>query len=142
MAPIDVKFDNQEIVWNNLYGTVEPPSRKVFTEGDRVRIAQTRQMFKKGYTAAWTEELFTVSRINTTTKPITYVLKDDTGAEVKGGFYKEELQKVGDKETYRVESIVRERQGHKGKEYLVKWFGYNPSFNSWISDKHLVKYKN
>ena len=33
MAPIDVKLDNQEIVWNNLYGTVEPPSRKVFTEG-------------------------------------------------------------------------------------------------------------
>jgi hypothetical protein len=39
---------------------------------------------------------------------------------------------------YRIESIIQERRrgggGGGGKEYLVKLFGYNSSFNSWISD--------
>jgi hypothetical protein len=70
------------------------------------------------------------------------VLKDDAGEEVRGSFYKEEIQKVGDKQVYRVESVIQERyNGRRGKEYLVKWYGYNPSFNSWISHRALVKYK-
>jgi hypothetical protein len=112
----------------------------MFTEGDRIRIVQARQTFKKGYTPGWTEELFTVSRVNMT-NPITYVLKDDGGEELKGAFYKEELQKVGDKQVYRVESVLQERRRGGGTEYLVKWFGYNSSFNSWISDKHISRYK-
>ena len=129
-------------MWNNLYSTIDAPCRKVFTEGDSVRIAQARQNFKKGYTPSWTEELFTISRINTRSKPITYILKDDSGEELKGHFYKEELQKVGEKNVYRIEKILqtRQRKGSTGKEYLVKWFGYNPSFNSWISDEHLSRY--
>ena len=143
MSPLDVNLGNQEVVWNNLYSTIDAPCRKVFTEGDRVRIAQARQNFKKGYTPSWTEELFTISRINTRSKPITYILKDDSGEELKGHFYKEELQKVGEKNVYRIEKILqtRQRKGSTGKEYLVKWFGYNPSFNSWISDEHLSRYK-
>jgi hypothetical protein len=89
MAPEQVNVSNQEFVWNTLYADV-PGRKKVFTEGDRVRLAQARQTFKKGYTPSWTEELFTVSRVNST-NPIIYVLKDDSGEELKGSFYKEEL---------------------------------------------------
>jgi hypothetical protein len=143
MAPAQVTASNQEVVWNTLYAPADvPDDRKMFTEGDRVRLGQARQTFKKGYTPSWTEELFTVSRVNTMTNPITYVLKDDSGEELKGTFYKEELQKVGDKKVYRIESIVQERRrGGGGRDYLVKWFGYNSSFNSWISDKHISRYK-
>jgi transposase InsO family protein len=140
MAPVNVNLSNQERVWNTLYEHGDITYRKVFNEGDRVRIGQSRNTFKKGYTPSWTEELFTVSRVNATT-PVTYVLKDDSGEEVKGSFYKEELQKVGDKKVYRVEQIIQERKGVGGKEYLVKWFGYNPSFNSWISARDISKYK-
>jgi hypothetical protein len=141
MAPIQVNEANQEVVWNTLYATSDTPTKPVFEEGDRVRLSQARQTFSKGYMPSWTEELFTVSRVNIT-KPITYVLKDDAGEEVRGSFYKEEIQKVGDKQVYRVESVIQERyNGRRGKEYLVKWYGYNPSFNSWISHRALVKYK-
>src|ERR1700729_3139302 len=105
MAPVQVNVNNQEFVWNTLYPPNDvPDDRKMFTEGDRMRIGQARQTFKKGYTPGWTEELFTVSRVNMT-NPITYVLKDDGGEELKGAFYKEELQKVRDKQVYRVESV-------------------------------------
>jgi hypothetical protein len=112
----------------------------VFTEGDRVRLRQARDMFKKGYTPSWIEELFTISRVNVT-NPVTYVGKDDSGEEVKGSFYKEELQKVGDKQVYRIESVIDERRDIRGhKEYLVKWYGYKSSFHSWISEPCLAKY--
>jgi hypothetical protein len=58
----------------------------------------------------WTEELFTISRINFTS-PLTYVLKDDSGEELKGSFYERELHKVGDKQKYQVERIIDERVG-------------------------------
>ena len=128
---------NQEIVWNTLYSPVVISYRKVFNEGDRALASRN---FKKGYTPSWTEELFTISRVKATT-PVTYVLKDDSGEELKGSFYKEELQKVGAKQVYRIEKIIQERPGVGGKEYLVKWFGYNPSFNSWIPARHISKYK-
>jgi hypothetical protein len=84
--------------------------------------------------------LFTISRINVT-NPVTDVVKDDSGQEVKGSFYKEELQKVGDKQVNCIENVIEERRDIRGnKEYLVKWFGYNSSFNSWISAQCLSKY--
>lgn len=71
--------------------------------GDRVRISKARRTFKKGYLLSWTEELFTISRLKKTTPP-TYVLKDDNGKELEGTFYQEEVQKVGDKQLYRIET--------------------------------------
>jgi Integrase core domain/Chromo (CHRromatin Organisation MOdifier) domain len=138
-TPAEVDETNQEEVWQTLYGDSGGDSG-VFREGDRVRISKARRTFKKGYLPSWTEELFTVSRLNRTT-PVTYVLNDDHGEELKGTFYKEEIQKVGDKRVYRVESILDEREDARGrKEYLVKWFGYDSSFNSWIAKEQLTRY--
>ena len=139
MSPIEVNVINQEEVWNTLYSSNEFITKKPrLVEGARVRIALARRAFKKGYTPSWTEEMFTVSRINKTT-PITYVLKDYSGEELKGSFYEEELQNVGDKQVYRIESIIAERRG--GTEYLVKWFGYPTTFNSWVSAGHVSRYR-
>lgn len=144
MAPEEVNEANQEEVWQSLYGNRDEHGdrRGKFREGDRVRISKARRTFKKGYLPSWTEELFTVSRVKPTT-PRTYVLKDDHGEELKGAFYKEEIQKVGDKRVYRIESVLDERQGPGGrKQYLVKFFGYDPSFNTWIAKEQLTRYRN
>ena len=140
--PVDVNVENQEEVWQTLYGREPqipalPPSLQ---PGDRVRISETRRNFKKGYLPAWTEELFTVSRPLRTT-PYTYVIKDDAGEEVIGSFYPLELQKVGEKEVYQIDSILRQRKGAGERtEVLVKWRGYPDSFNSWIPKRHLKSY--
>ena len=139
-APLDVTSENQEEVWQTLYG--RPPAattRPKLRIGDRVRISKARKTFKKGYLASWTEELFTVSGIRKTTPP-TYVLKDDRGEELEGSFYEREIQKVGNKEIYRVEAILEQRTRRGGDEYLVKWYGYPSSFNSWIPRKALTSY--
>ena len=142
-APVEVNASNQEEVWQTLYGDTNRLTTQTFyREGDRVRISKARRIFKKGYLPSWTEELFTISRLKRTS-PVTYVLKDDHGEEIKGTFYKEEIQKVGDKQLYRIENILDERQGLGGQtEYLVKWFGYDSSFNSWILSGHVTRYQN
>jgi hypothetical protein len=70
---------------------------------------------------------------------VTYVLKDDSGKELKGSFYEQELKKVGNKQNYRVVRIIDERHGPRGTEYLVKWYGYNASFKNWVSN--VTRYK-
>ena len=138
-APAQVNNSNQEEVWQLLYGQqVKTKKSKSLKVGDKVRISKTRRQFKKGYLPSWTEELFTVSKVKRTT-PTTYNLTDDHGEELKGSFYNQELQKVAAKSTYRIESILEHKAGPP-KLYLVKWYGYDSSFNSWIPETSLTQY--
>ena len=67
--------------------------------------------------------------------------KDDHGEELEGTFYQKEVQKVGNKEVYRIETVLKHRRAVGGqREYLVKRFGYDPTFNSWIPAKLLQQY--
>ena len=66
------------------------------------------------------------------THPITYKIRDQNGEEIKGTFYREELQKT-EQNIYRIEKIIRKR----GDKTLVKWKGYPDEFNSWIPLKDL-----
>ena len=47
----------------------------------------------KGYTPDWTEEMFTVDKIQYT-NPITYKIKDLNNEEIQGSFYEPELLKA------------------------------------------------
>jgi len=58
-------------------------------------------MFEKSYTPRWTEEVFTVSKIQYTDPP-TYKIKDYNNDEIQGTFYEQELQKTN-QEVYRIE---------------------------------------
>ena len=139
-APVEVNTKNQEDVWYQLYGRGKNRKRKPakFKVGDRVRISKTRRVFKKGYLPSWTRELFTVYTI-INTYPVTYTIKDDHNEVLKGTFYEQELQKVGDTGEYRIEAVLDQRVNKKGqREYLVKWLGYDPSFNQWIPQQALV----
>ena len=130
--PVDVNQENQEEVWQTLYSTPVKHTKPLLKVNDRVRISKTKQIFRKGYLPAWTGELFTVVKVLNTTPP-TFLIQDDNGEQVIGSFYQEELQKVGQKSVYEIESIIRERKTARGRrEVLVKWKDYPDSFNSWI----------
>ena len=106
-TPMQVNSTNQEDVWRTLYLVPVKEEKSYMKEGDRVRISKVKKTFEKGYLPNWTMELFTISRIFSKTKPQTYKLKDDNGDELEGSFYMQELQKVGNKEVYRISNILQ-----------------------------------
>ena len=81
-----------------------------FKVGDYVRISKYKNIFAKGYTSNWSEEVFVVSKIKNTI-PWTYVISDVNGEEITGRFYEKELRKT-DQEKLRIEKILK-RKGDK-----------------------------
>ena len=131
MTPTEAsKKSNEGTVYFNLYGDMEQvTSKPKFKVGDKVRISKyKRNVFDKGYTPNWTEELFIIDKIQYT-NPITYELKDLNNEEIKGSFYEPELLKAK-QDVFRIDEVIR--RDYKKKQALVKWKGYSDDFNSWI----------
>ena len=124
---------NESTVWHNLgndvYSAAAIPKFKV---GDRVRITVKKSIFEKGYTPRWTEEVFTISKVQDTDPP-TYKISDFNGEEIQGTFYEQELQ-ITKQEIFRIEKVIR----RKGNKAFVKWLGYPDSFNSWVDNNYLI----
>ena len=97
-----------------------------------IRISKYKNIFAKGCTPNWSEEVFVVSKIKNTV-PWTYVINDLNGEEIIGTFYEKEVQKTNRKE-FRKEKLIK----RKGGRLYVKWKSYDSSFNSWIDKKDLV----
>ena len=93
MTPVEAsKKKNESAVWENLYGEMPTSRKPAFKIGDTVRIFRLRGKFKRGYTANYTDEIFTISTVLATNPP-TYRIVDGDGEEIKGTFYEEELSK-------------------------------------------------
>ena len=127
VKPIDVK-DNTYINTDKEINDKDPK----FKVGDRVRISKYKNIFTKGYTPNWSQEIFVVKRVRNTVL-WTSVINDVNGEEIMGIFYEKELQKTNQEE-FRIEKVIR----RKGDKLYVKWKGYNNSFNRWIDKASLV----
>ena len=127
MKPADVKdstyIDNEKEVND------KDPKFKV---GDHIRISKYKNIFAKGYTRNWSEEVFVITKIKNTVQ-WTYGINDLNGEEIIGSFYEKELQKTNQKE-FGIEKVIK----RKGDKLYVKWKSYDNSFNSWIDKKNLV----
>ena len=127
MKPIDVTSDSYAEY--NEDSNVTKPKFKV---GDHVRISKYKNIFAKGYTQNWSEEIFVVSKIKNTV-PWTYVISDLNGEPITGSFYEKELQKAT-QERFRIEKVLK----RKGDKLYLKWKGYDSHFNSWVDKKDTV----
>ena len=85
MKPIEVT-DDSYAEYNEDFNKKEPK----FKFGDHVRISEYKNIFAKGYTPNWSEEVFVINRIKNTV-PWTYVISDLNGEEITGRFYEKEL---------------------------------------------------
>ena len=88
MKPVDVTFDS--------YAEYNEDSNKKgpkFNVGDHVRISKYKNIFAKGYTPNWPEEVFVLSKIKNTV-PWTYLISDLKVEEITGSFYEKELEKT------------------------------------------------
>ena len=88
MKPINVT-SNSYAEYNEDSNVTKPK----FKVDDRVRISKYKNIFAKGYTQNWSEEVFVISKIKNTV-PWTYVVSDLNGELITGSFYEKELQKL------------------------------------------------
>lgn len=133
MTPNEVTADNAQQVAQRMYPLKEVAKWK-FQLGDTVRITVYKNIFVKGYTQNWTEEVYII-RERYASSPVTYGLKDLSGEEIKGRFYEQELQKVvkTSEDEYIVEKVLKSRKRNGQVEHFVKWRGYDSKFNSWTT---------
>ena len=102
VKPTDVTSDSYA-EYNEDFNEKDPK----FKVGDHVRISKYKNIFAKGYTQNWSEEVFVVSKIKNTV-PWTYVVSDLNGEEITGSFYEKELQKTS-QEKFRIEKVIKEK---------------------------------
>lgn len=136
MPPNDVDSDNEQHLLDTVYNykrIIKPKISNTFKIGDKVRLSKYKHVFEKGYLPSWTTEIFTISKIQYT-EPITYLLVDWQGNEIKGSVYAEEMQLVKYPNVYLVEKILRK----KGSKVYVKWLGFDNRFNSWIDENDVL----
>ena len=100
VKPVDIK-DNTYIDFNKEVNDKDPK----FKVGDQVRISQYKNIFAKGYTPNWSEEVFVIKEFKNTV-PWTYVTSDLNGEEIIGTFYEKELQKTNQEE-FRIEIVTK-----------------------------------
>jgi len=134
VKPIDVCTKNEEFILKSVYNIRKIFRKHTFFVGDFVRISKYKGAFMKGYEPNWTAEVFKVLKVEST-YPVTYEILDYMATPINGSFYKEELQKVKDKNAFLVEKILK----RKNNQVLVKWSGFDSSHNSWISVNDLLK---
>lgn len=137
---------NLEKSWqrnDKKYVKRRPIKTAKFKVGDHVRISRSKQVFEKGFVSGWSEEIFLIVRVTKRQNYLyTYELEDLQGEKIEGFFYTEELTLVGkkrvNKNSYKIESIIKWRGRGKKREALVKWIGYPNKFNSWVLESDLV----
>ena len=99
MKPTDVTSDSY--AEDNEDSNV---TKSKFKVGDHVRISKYINIFVKGYTKNWSEEVFAFSKIKDTV-PWAYVISDLNGEKIAGSFYENELQKKN-KKNFRIEKVL------------------------------------
>ena len=85
--PVDVK-DNTYIDFDKQINDKDPK----FKAGDHIRISKYKNVFPKGYTPKWSEEVFVIKK-NKNTMPWTYVINNLNGGEIVGMFYEKKISK-------------------------------------------------
>ena len=105
MKPIDVTPDS--------YAQYNEDSNRTDSKlkvGDHGRIWKYKNIFAKGYTPNWSEEVFIVNKIKNTVL-WSSVISDLNGKIIAGSFYEKELQKTS-QEKLRIEKVIK-RKGNK-----------------------------
>lgn len=142
--PIDVTEEHVFKIWSSNYlrhmrqqSAKKTPKhcRQNLKVGDHVRVSLVKTVMEKGYTPRWSTQLYIIRSITKFTPFPMYSLTDLQGERVKGNFYAEELLKVASPKSntlFRVEKILQRRQRRGCQpEVLVRWSGYDKSFDSW-----------
>ena len=137
--PNNINKSNEKYIKDTIYTYNITNKIPKFKINDIVRISlKRRELFDKpSANIKWSEELFKIHSINKS-NVITYKITDMNNEIIQGIFYEKELQlsKMKEGGLYIIEKIIKK----VGNKYLVKWKGYDNSFNSYVNKNDIVKY--
>ena len=95
IRPSEVTFENAGKIWRKLYPNQSlDVSCNQIKVGDRVRTAIPKNIFSKGYHQSWTDEIYTVARIEKSMGICLYILKNNEDVLIPNKFYLSELNFV------------------------------------------------
>ena len=103
IKPVDVK-DNTYIGFKKEVNDKDPK----FKVGNHVRISKYKNIFAKGYTPNWSEEVFVIKKVKNTV-PWTYVINDLNGEEIIGIFDEKELQNTN-QQVFKIEKVIKKKR--------------------------------
>ena len=117
----NVSFDVLDDIVKDYNNTIHNSTKK-----KHVRICKYKNVFSKGHTPNWSEEIFIINKIQKTV-PRIFLINDLKGEKIKGSFYEKELQKT-------MRNNLKHKKQLKRKEinYLLNGKVCDNSFNSWI----------
>ena len=102
MKLLDVK-DNAYIDFSKKVNNKDPK----FKVGDFVRISKYKNIFAKGYTPNWSDDVFVITKVKNTV-PWTYIISELNGKEIIETFYEKELQNTNQKEFW-IEKLTKRK---------------------------------
>ena len=112
------KLDDTVNECNNTYHrTIKMKPADV---GDHLKISKYKNIFAKGNTSNWSEEIFVIKAIKNIV-PWTYVINNLNGEKVIGTFYEKELQKANQEE-FRIEKVIKRKETSymsNGKDMII-----------------------
>ncbi|XP_044019588.1 uncharacterized protein LOC122860011 [Aphidius gifuensis] len=131
MKPVEVVSKNIKILKQTVFESLTHCHVKIkFKLNQHVRISNHKHVFDKEYKPNWTNEIFTITKINKTS-PVMYKLKDYQENPIQGSFYNEELQKVRHSDIDLIKKVLKRR----GNKMYVKYLGFDNSYNQWIDNQ-------
>ena len=140
-SPASVKASDHVELWKELFELNRQKAKfksltlaYKFNVGDIVRVSFLRRQFQRQYDEKWSRDLFVVtSRFMKEGIP-QYKLKDYSGEIITGTFYQNQLNKAYEQDVYFIDNIIKSRKKDGKKEHLVRWKGWGPKYDSWISE--------
>ena len=104
----------------------------------RVKIdAKALEPASRSYNRQFKDEFYVVRDINDRLPvPMYYLTAAEDDEEIEGGFYSNELTRVGG-DVFRVERELDRRGRGRTAEVLVKWQGFSPRWNSWVPARNI-----
>mgnify|MGYP000054096583 CR=1 FL=1 len=79
MTPNQVTWENRKKVFKDMYPEIHDRIKCKLKEGNKVRVALYKDIFKKGYTQNWSTEIYTVYRVFQRAGVCWYKIKDQSG---------------------------------------------------------------
>ena len=94
MAPQAVSHENRDQVFNTLYPNIDVKVKPRLKIGDKCRILLEKEIFEKGYTKNWSNEIYEIINIYQKSGIVWYRIQDQFGNPIHKRKYYWELNLV------------------------------------------------